>query len=250
MKTRLSLISPPASEVVGGQAWGAGRRTSPSNSRNSPSAWLLTRFPSGVFRLAEHPDAVDDPQADRKDAQRPPRGRSAAVRAPLDRPKRGREDGDHPPVQVAGEQRERSSELDRAQDDGDPPPRVKTAEDVTFFGDVEARIRDSGDAVEEVQRAHDQEQNPDEHRSSHASYRTYSRSAPRIASHGAPWIASYTAHSISFWSAHLKLLSGCMSHDIDRDGRPNSRTAKTPIDANLSDFRFCMHPPHGPSCAS
>src|SRR5271165_2588053 len=104
--------------------------------------------------------------------------RSADIGERLDRAQGGRDDADHPPIHVAGEERERPCELDDAQDDGDPSPRVKTAEDIPFFGDVEARIGDSGDAVEEVQDAHDQQQDGDEPRTSYAPHRISSWSAP------------------------------------------------------------------------
>jgi hypothetical protein len=45
---------------------------------------------------------------------------------------------------------------------------VKTAEDVPFSGDVEFRIGDSGDAVEGVQCAYDQQQDADERGTSSA----------------------------------------------------------------------------------
>src|SRR5882672_8103250 len=106
--------------------------------------------------------------------------RSADVAERLDGSKGGRDDAYHPPIQVSGEERERRCQLDGGQDDRDPSPCVYTAEDVPFAGDVEARIGDSRDAVEEVQRAHDQQQDRDEPRASYTSGRISSRSAPWI----------------------------------------------------------------------
>src|SRR5271155_690589 len=120
--------------------------------------------------LAEDDETVDADQADGKDAKRPPRVRAADIQQRADRADRGGHDPDQAPIQTAGEKRERGGELDDTQDDRDPPPGVQAREHVLSVVDKEVCISHGGDAVDDVEDARDQQQDPHEQSAAHTSH--------------------------------------------------------------------------------
>jgi hypothetical protein len=87
----------------------------------------------------------------------------------LKRANRGRDDPDDPAVGSAAEEREPGGELDHADDDRDPPPRVETREHV-LRAIEEMSVAHRSDAVDDVERARDQQQNRDAQRPAHTSH--------------------------------------------------------------------------------
>jgi hypothetical protein len=60
--------------------------------------------------------------------------------------------------------------LDHAEDDQDPAEGVEVGEDVPLVVDEDVRIVQRADAVDDVERAHNQQQRRCEHRSARASH--------------------------------------------------------------------------------
>ncbi len=69
------------------------------------------------------------------------------------------DDADDPAVGIAGEQREASGELDHPEDDQDPAHRVEVGEDVPRVVHEDVRAVQRADAVDDVERSRDQQQN-------------------------------------------------------------------------------------------
>jgi hypothetical protein len=109
------------------------------------------------------------PQAENEDGQRPPRVCSADRQQRLERSQDGGEDRDHPTEGSAAHQREPGGELDDAHDDRDPAPGVEAREHVLRVVE-EMSIADRGNAVDDVQRARDQQQNRNEQRPTQTSH--------------------------------------------------------------------------------
>jgi hypothetical protein len=112
----------------------------------------------GALVLAEHDDPVDDPDAQEEAGQRPPRVRAADRQQRRDRTDTAGGDADDPAVGVAAEQREAAGELERAEGDQDPPQRVEVVEDEPLVVDEDVGAAQRANAVDDVQRSDDQQQ--------------------------------------------------------------------------------------------
>src|SRR5215218_7678563 len=99
---------------------------------------------------------VDDEDVDREQREAPERVRRDEHQLAEGVEARG-DDAEPASEFAAGGERERGQQLDDAKGRHDPAPRVQVAEDVRGLCDVEARLRDREDAVEEVERAGDAE---------------------------------------------------------------------------------------------
>ena len=111
----------------------------------------------GSLVLAEDHDAVNDEYAQEEDAERPPGMVPTDGQQSPDCAEAAADYSDHPPVGVARHQREASGELDHTEDDENPAERVEVRQDEPRVVDEDVRIVQGADAVDDVDRAHDQQ---------------------------------------------------------------------------------------------
>src|SRR5437764_2865147 len=129
-----------------------------STTSGSLAVSRLPRFALRGLGLAVDDEAVDDPQADREHAQRPERVGAADRQQRAERAEGGRGDPEHAAEPPAGQEREPRDDLDDAQDDGDPAPAVQAREHVLRVVGEEMRIAHGAEAVDDVERPRDQQQ--------------------------------------------------------------------------------------------
>jgi hypothetical protein len=76
----------------------------------------------------------------------------------IDRAEAAGDDADQPTVRVPGQQRETAGELNNADDDQEPSHRAQIREDVPRVVRIEIRVSNRADPIDDVERAHQQQQ--------------------------------------------------------------------------------------------
>src|SRR5215213_3890241 len=153
------------------------RSTNSGRSQNVSVRTTRSRFmrrpPGSAGRhavVSEDEDAVDDPHAQEEDGERPPWVGAADRQQRADRAQAAADDADDPAVGVAGQKREAAGELDHREHDQRPSERVEVGEDVPRVVGEDVRAVQRADAVDDVERSRDQQQNRRERRSTRTSH--------------------------------------------------------------------------------
>src|ERR671910_2994294 len=117
----------------------------------------------GSLLLAVDQDPVDDVHAENEDAERPPGVVFADRKQGPDRAEAAGDDPDQPSVGRTAHQREAAGELDHPEDDQHPAKGVEVCEYEPRVVDEDVRIVEGADAVDDVDRAHNQQHDGCEH---------------------------------------------------------------------------------------
>src|SRR5690348_12522143 len=108
--------------------------------------------------MSEGDEAVEDVHAQHETAEAPPRVTAADGHQVEERAEARGDDPDHSPVGVAREEGEAAGQLDQAEDDQHPAVRVQVVEYQPRFADVDLRVAECTDPIEDVERPYEQQQ--------------------------------------------------------------------------------------------